>query len=332
MKQDQIICGDCLEVMPTLEDKSVNLIILDLPYNIKKAEWDNIHHYMVFIAEVFKECERVLKENGSVYWFHNDFITVVNICTMLRDTSKFVFRQLITWDKSVGATNGFAIKRLSNGTMRNYYDGFTEYLLYFVRRESMKTEWDKTGLLRVKQDINNFTSLRDYFKWFQSELRMNKKQIVEKLGQRTDHCFRWNSSQWDLPTEETYADLCKWLDQHIQRRDYEDLRRDYEDQRRDYEDQRYTFYVQNVLQLPYGNSNVWLFPIDKKRHHITQKPVGLIENIILHSSSEGDLVLDPTAGSGTTAVACRKSNRHYICIEKEPEYCAIAEKRIAEML
>lgn len=331
---DTIICGDCLEVMPTLEDKSVNLAILDLPYNIKKATWDSIPEYMTFVGSVFKECERVLKDNGSLYWFHNDFNTIVDVYTWLRDNSRFVFRQLITWDKSAGATNGFAMQRLSNGTMRNYYDGFTEYICYFVRRESMKTEWDKTGLQRVMrgQGVNNFTSLRDYFKWFQSQLGMTLKEITDRLGRRAEHCFYWGSTQWEMLTEETYVDLCALLDDQIERRDYKDLRAEYEDLRRDYEDLRYNFNVQNVLALPYGNSNVWMFSVDSDRTHITQKPVRLIENIIEHSTNEGDTVLDPTCGSGTTAVACKRSDRHYICIEKEQEYCAIAEKRLKEML
>jgi site-specific DNA-methyltransferase (adenine-specific) len=66
--------------------------------------------------------------------------------------------------------------------------------------------------------------------------------------------------------------------------------------------------------------------------HPTEKPVELIERMLPVVTNEYDTVLDPFAGSGTIAVACRRSNRHYICIEKEPEYCAIAEKRIAEML
>ena len=70
----------------------------------------------------------------------------------------------------------------------------------------------------------------------------------------------------------------------------------------------------------------------KEKSHPTQKPVALFEYLIRTYTNEGDTVLDPTCGSGTTAVACRKTNRHYICIEKEQEYCAIAEKRVKEML
>jgi len=74
------------------------------------------------------------------------------------------------------------------------------------------------------------------------------------------------------------------------------------------------------------------FNHDKNPSHPTQKPAALFEYLIKTYTNEGDTVLDPTAGSGTTAVACKRNDRHYICIEKEPEYCAIAEKRIKEML
>ena len=47
-------------------------------------------------------------------------------------------------------------------------------------------------------------------------------------------------------------------------------------------------------------------------------------------SNPGQVVLDPFLGSGTTAIACKKTQRHYIGIEQIPEYCEIARKRVAE--
>ena len=60
----------------------------------------------------------------------------------------------------------------------------------------------------------------------------------------------------------------------------------------------------------------------------TQKPIALIERIILASSKENDLILDPFIGSGTTAVACKKLKRNYIGIDLSPNYCKMAEERI----
>lgn len=67
------------------------------------------------------------------------------------------------------------------------------------------------------------------------------------------------------------------------------------------------------------------------RYHPTQKPVALFRWILEKYTEPGMTILDPFAGSCTTAVACIKTGRNFICIEKEPEYCKIGEKRIAAL-
>lgn len=62
--------------------------------------------------------------------------------------------------------------------------------------------------------------------------------------------------------------------------------------------------------------------------HPTQKPVALISTLVQWISNPGDLILDPFAGSGTTALACKELNRNYICIEKEREYVDIIHQRL----
>ncbi|MBR2441314.1 MAG: site-specific DNA-methyltransferase [Lentisphaeria bacterium] len=62
--------------------------------------------------------------------------------------------------------------------------------------------------------------------------------------------------------------------------------------------------------------------------HPTQKPEKLLAKLILASSNPGDVVFDPFLGSGSTSVTARKLKRHYIGIEKDELYCALAEKRL----
>lgn len=77
------------------------------------------------------------------------------------------------------------------------------------------------------------------------------------------------------------------------------------------------------------NAKLWEFaPQDSKRFHPTQKPVQLIEKQLLEYSKEGDLILDPFSGSGTTAIACHRLKRRFICIEKDPEYWAKSCERL----
>jgi site-specific DNA-methyltransferase (adenine-specific) len=65
-------------------------------------------------------------------------------------------------------------------------------------------------------------------------------------------------------------------------------------------------------------------------NHPTQKPVELFEYLIKTYTNEGDLVLDNAAGSGTTAIACLKTKRQFIVMEKEQEYYDIILKRVAD--
>jgi site-specific DNA-methyltransferase (adenine-specific) len=62
--------------------------------------------------------------------------------------------------------------------------------------------------------------------------------------------------------------------------------------------------------------------------HPTQKPEKLVAKLLLASSTEGDIVLDPFLGSGTTSVVAKKLHRKYIGIEQNPLYCVWTEKRL----
>lgn len=62
--------------------------------------------------------------------------------------------------------------------------------------------------------------------------------------------------------------------------------------------------------------------------HPTQKPEKLLAKVILASSNNGDVVLDPFLGSGTTAAVAKKLGRNYIGIERDEEFCCYAMKRL----
>jgi site-specific DNA-methyltransferase (adenine-specific) len=78
-----------------------------------------------------------------------------------------------------------------------------------------------------------------------------------------------------------------------------------------------------------GRRGVYEAAGDRERQHETQKPLALMEALIRDFTDEGETILDPFAGSGTTGVACRRLGRRFIGFERDPKYAAIAEKRIA---
>lgn len=81
-------------------------------------------------------------------------------------------------------------------------------------------------------------------------------------------------------------------------------------------------------------SNLWTdltipyWSMAENTDHPTQKPEKLLAKIILASSDEGDVVFDPFLGSGTTSVVAKKLNRNFFGVEKNLEYCCLAEKRL----
>ena len=91
----------------------------------------------------------------------------------------------------------------------------------------------------------------------------------------------------------------------------------------------YTFHVDAVKvrrrvrapSVPY-----WSMP--ENTAHPTQKPEKLLAKLILASSDPGGIVLDPFAGSGSTAVTAKKLGRRFVAIERSEQYCAWAEKRL----
>ena len=313
MELNKLYNQDCLIGMKALPDKSIDLIVIDPPYNIGKDKrwdkWKTVKAYVEFMGQVFKECERVLKDNGSFYFFHNDFMQIVELQNYINQNTKFIFKQFLTWDKFNGSKWNQLNAIVYSNDNRNYSKQ-AEYILYY-------TFQDETGLTTVMLDTNNFPTMRGYFKDLQEYIDLGLKQINNKLGhRRAEHSFYWKTTQWDMPTEETYNELIKVfsIDRWQGYKEYESLRQEYESL-------RYTFNNPSV-------SSVLLHEPIKQNGHITPKPIPIMETLIKTSSNENDVVLDCFMGSGTTAIACINTNRNYIGYENNEEYYNISQERI----
>lgn len=71
--------------------------------------------------------------------------------------------------------------------------------------------------------------------------------------------------------------------------------------------------------------------VTSNKYHPTEKPLNFIKDLIRMSSRKNDIILDPFVGSGTTAVACKKTNRNFIGFEINRKYVDIANKRLAKI-
>jgi DNA modification methylase len=307
--------------MAMIPDKSVDLIVIDPPYNIGKDKrwdkWETVEAYVSWLRDVFKECARVLKDTGSFYWFHNDMTQIWRLMQTIETETNFVYKQLIVWNKRFeGASNkGFLDGFIEVGGLRNYQQ-MAEYCLFYTLQED-------TGL---KNAFNHatFINIGEYFKEEREKSGLTKTKCDEIMGVKSSY-YIWENTKIDghhtvrIPRRELYEALQTtgyW------KKPYETLKEEYELLRLNNENLRYTY---NNLKT---HHSVWNYEVAPKHGHITPKPVEMIENIIRHSSNEGDIVLDCFMGSGTTAVAAARLGRNFIGFERESEYVQIANQRL----
>lgn len=92
MQYNTLIKGNCLEVMKTLPDKSVNLILCDLPYNVTSMKWDSI----IPFEDLWKEYKRILSPTGNIILFSSGLFTLNLIQSNIKD-----FRYKLIWKKNV---------------------------------------------------------------------------------------------------------------------------------------------------------------------------------------------------------------------------------------
>lgn len=154
-----LIHGECIEELKKLDAKSVNLVLMDPPYNINKDKtWDNRKDdaYIEFMGKVFDEVSRVLVDNGSMYFFHNNMPLIARLMEYLRTKSDMVCNSFIILDK--GDFRALSWKNPTEKNNLRCWFNVCEYCLYYVKADAD----GRTGLERVKLDINNFQTLRKY--------------------------------------------------------------------------------------------------------------------------------------------------------------------------
>lgn len=240
---DVILLGDCLDVMPQLPAKSIDMILCDLPYGTTEAPWDR----PLPLDLLWSEYRRLLKGNGVIV------LTSVEPFTSILNMSNLSwFKYDFIWNK-VNATGHLNAKARP---LKQH-----EHISIFSEGVATST---KLTMCYNPQGLSDVNTTKVNFR-------------TETTGERQS---RTPGSTWK---------------------------------------QSKSGYPKSILTFIY----------DKKRLHPTQKPVALFEYLIKTYTNPGDLVLDNAIGSGTTAVACINTGRHFIGIELNPDYYTAALMRIS---
>lgn len=272
----RLIQGDCLQALQEVEDKSIQLICIDPPYNIGKDTWDNIDNYVEWLTSIVKLLESKLKDNGSFFMFHNEMETISELMVSIKKKTNLVFKQMIVWNK-----------RFDDSKRKGFLDGF-------VVKNDMH-QWNKMVEYILFYTFDNHKKLSEARKNLKVSQVTISSEILSKSGGLTGWYSNLETGK-NLPTRTTIIPIEKHLNLK-----YDDI-------------------VPKFNNMKTHHS-VWNYDMAKRcKIHVTPKPVELLENIIHHTTDEGDTVLDCFAGSGSMGYACVKTNRKCVLIEKEEKY------------
>ncbi len=171
-------------------------------------------------------------------------------------------------------------------------------------------------------------------KYMLEELQKSKmtiKQVNYLIGSvsQAQHYFT-GGMQFEIPTKTKYKLL---QSAGYFQMSYEELKKEHEEyQQKLIEESKQQYPSTFNLNGLNSKSNIFEYSKDNDGYHPTQKPVALLEDLVLTYSNEGETVLDSCMGSGSTGVACVNTNRDFIGIELDENYFNIAQKRINQAI
>ena len=283
------ILGDCIEKMKSIPDGSVDLVIADPPYwKVVGQEWD----YQWRTEKDYIEWSlRWIKEVARILRIGGTFY-----CFGYFRTLTFLVPYLdnmgLELRQQIILDKG--MRAVSGRATKNYkmFPNVTESILFIIK--------------------DNKRFIKPFLKSRQQALGLTAKEINEALGVKSNGGGMWSIYTGknvceQFPTEKLWNKLSRVLQFNLP-----------------YNKLAQTFNPQM------GYTDVWN-DIDfykEKRYHPTQKPIKLIERLIAASSNEGDIVLDPFSGCGSTQLSCIDLKRNYIAIELDKQYYETALKRI----
>ena len=304
--------------------------MIDPPYNISvrssrdgkrvKNDWDTISDYDKFCEGFIQAAHRVLKDNGILYIWHSEMVSISRIITQAQEVG-FTFISFCIWNKGESfRARSWKYRDPDGDTALRSWFNTCEYCLHFFKVSKAANKWEQqTGLERVYSDPNCFRPLKEWYSAELQRLNLTGKEIAKKYTEVTEkkphmlrHYFR--DSQFSIPTECVYNGVYKALGFN---KTYESLRQEYES-------------LRHYHRCDYMHNNVWNVPPipSQNRLHTCQKPIEILRRIVRVSSPPNGVVLDFFMGSGSTGVAAIKEDRCFIGIEKDEEYFKAAEERI----
>jgi DNA modification methylase len=305
-----LILGDCLIEMQKLKDNSIDLLFCDLPYcgaDNKKAETSCQWNTPIDLSQFWKEVNRICKDTTPMF-----FTCSTRFGVSLINSNPKNFRYDMVWVKSApcGFLNAKKMPMKKHEMLYVFYRKLPFYDLSSHKHKFLKEE-TPTSVITTEL----YSEHGEQRKLYRNEAGQYDPPLPTTILRQSNdaECYDGNISYNykdrneplyipPLPTTIINQTTDIFLSQH-----------------------NAAYNGESIYDPPLPNSILEIK--SEKGRHPTQKPTALIEWCLKYYSKEGDTVLDPTMGSGSTGVACKKMNRKFIGIEKDKDIYDVAVQR-----
>jgi site-specific DNA-methyltransferase (adenine-specific) len=275
----QIKQGDCLELMQSIPDKSIDMVFTDPPYLYLKHKLDAQFPEQKF----FEECWRILKDDSILSFFGRgkSFYRWNYICEQIG----FEFKEEIIWYKKYCSSPVLTLQRVHE-TISILQKGNRSLNKVYINKIESDSELNplaiENDLKRIISELKKIKTHEDFSKFMIGDYSDTRKKAGITIGAALKNKNR----------------AYQTFDTHNRGKILSSI-------------------------IPEGREHYTM-------EHPTQKPINLLDKVILLCSNEKDTILDPFMGSGSTGVSCLRTNRDFIGFEILPEYYSLAKKLIEQ--
>lgn len=325
--RNQILCGDCLTILRTLPSNSINTVVTSPPYYNQRdynidhhgksiGNEESVNEYVQSLIDIFKECIRVIKNDGSIFFnigdkYNDASLLLVPYRFAIEATkvpSVYLINQ-ITWVKPNPQPRQFKGRLVSS----------TEPIFHFTKSLQFKYYPDK---FLCGNNINRGTKVsgknigKTYFNLIKNsdlsdaQKELAYKELTEVIKEvETGKIWSFRMKIRGIHSA-AYGGYEGGRKGHIRVKGYTIIKMYDRPMKRD-------IIETPILSLKYIN-------------HPAIYPEIIVQECLNLTTDPSDLVLDPFVGSGTTAGVAKKMGRDYIVIDINEAYCQTAEKRVKE--
>ena len=291
--------ADCMDILPLIPDKSVQLIFADPPYFKIKGDfdfvWKTFDDYLKDVEKWAIECKRVLADNGTILWYGH---------------SKNIAYSQIILDKYFELESNIAIELTAGHIRRSNKESFRRFapcseriLMYSTGKSNKELCTD------LINKINKTATAKDFIRCFM-KLGICKNEASAKV--LATYKIGKHKTRFDLMSKEMYDFIGGW----------------------NYSYEYFTELFNKSIRTfnSKGITDVFRYKENTKdmssTNHPTQKPIELTKMFIEMTTNQNDNIVIPFAGSGTECLGVKELNRSFIGIEKEVKYYELAVGRV----